>query len=846
MECRSLVILAGLFAFAHGSSSFGQESPFGPRTVQEILAEKASRSADERKISSLVLQTVDLLRQAEKSHRLSVDVRRSLANAPGVLQVDGERRLRLYLYLDEGYEVDQLLEELRDLGCGLEIFERRFHIVQAWVPYRAIERVAGVASVRRIAFAETPFTQTGSKTSEGDAVMRADVARPIFAVDGAGVKVGVLSDDVDSLLLAVASGDLPSTVQVITTDPGSFQQNEGTAMLEIIHDLAPGADLAFSTASPTSLVFIQSVRELADPGTGNCDIIVDDVLYLQEPVWEDGPIAQIVDSVVNLAGVAYFSSAGNEREVTYVENFNPGGPQLGLNDVHLFGPTDPAMLVSVPPGAEILSTLHWNNPYGSSGDDYDLYIFDAALQNILASSTDLQTGSGDPVELARYTNQDNDDLYLNIVVDHAGGSPAVDLHLVNFGNGVIQHEYNFPVGGIYGHRCAPGAVAVGAIRSSAFPGGSFAAEDFSMFGPRIIQFPAPVMRTTPQIAAIDGVSITGAGGFGQQVPSGSGNYFFFGTSASAPHAAAVAALLLEANPTLTPAQITSTMTGSALDLGNPGWDFNLGYGRLDAFNALASLGRAYFSDPHLNLDAVQPVAVDTLAITDTGTVQSVMVSFVCQHSFIGDLIVELEAPGGQRVTLMQNPGPPPMGDDGNNPNIVLDDNAPMGIDSIDFGPGEDIFGYYFPVPGMLNMLGGAPMNGDWVITVMDMNPAFNDGKLYHWGLHFSLTTSVDEQPAEAVPSAYALHQNYPNPFNPSTVVEYSVPEASHVAIQVYNVLGEEVASLVAGEHAPGTFRVSWDASGVPSGVYLCRLQADATSTGSGQRFASTRKMILVK
>lgn len=846
MQWRPQVLLVVIFSFALVSSSPGQTSPFGPRTVQEIRAEKESRSPGQQKVSSLVLQTVDALSLAEKNQRASTKTSRSLTDATATLLVDADRRLRLYLYLDELHDADQLLTDLRELGCAVEVFEQRFRIVQAWIPYQSVEEVAVIPSVRRIAFAETPFRRTGSKTSEGDAVMRSDVSRMIFALNGAGVKVGVISDDVDNLSLAVASGDLPSNVQVITIDPFSFQQNEGTAMLEIVHDLAPGAGLAFSTAFPTSLAFIQSVRDLADPGIGNCDIIVDDVIYLQEPVWEDGALAQIVDSVVNIGGVAYFSSSGNEREVTYVEDFNPGGPQLGLNDVHLFDPTDAAMLVSLAPGAEILSTLHWNNRYGASGDDYDLYIFDAALQNVLASSTDLQAGFGNPVELARYTNQDNDVVWVNIVVDHAGGSPNVDLHLVNFGSGVAQLEYNFPVGGIYGHNCAPGAVAVGAIRSSAFPGGSFVAEDFSMFGPRQIEFPAPVLRTAPQIAAIDGVSITGAGGFGEQVPAGSGNYFFFGTSAAAPHAAAVAALLLEANPTLTPAQITSKMTGTALDLGNPGWDYNIGYGRLDAFNLLASLGTAYFSDPHLIVDAVEPMILDTIRVTDTGTVGSVKVSFVCQHSFVGDLIVELDGPGGQRVAFMQKPGAPPSGDDGDNPNIVLGDNGPFGIDSIDFGPNEDIFGYYYPVPGMLNMFSGASMSGDWIIRVTDTDPAFNDGKLYHWGLSFSLTTSVDESVAGTVPATYALRQNYPNPFNPTTIVEYAVPEAAHVTIKVYSLLGEEVATLVSGKRAAGVFRTSWDASGIPSGVYFYRLQAGAISMGSGQSHVSVRKMVLLK
>ncbi|MCK5571193.1 MAG: hypothetical protein KAJ12_00465, partial [Bacteroidetes bacterium] len=326
------------------SSAAGQVRRSGPISVQEALAEKASRSPAEQKISSMVLQALDALRQAETLRGGSAVFKNVSSD---LLLVDQLGRLHLYLYLYPEYDPDHLRSFLNVQGCAVEILERRFHIVQLWVPFEKVEEVAGLDVVRLIRPAERPITQTGSKLSEGDAVMRADVSRMLFAVDGSGIKVGVISDDVDSLGVAVASGDLPPGVQVITTDLLSNQQNEGTAMLEIIHDLAPGAGLAFSTASPTSLAFIQSVRDLAFPGIGNCDIIVDDIIYLSEPVWEDGPLATVVDSVVTFGSVAYFSSAGNQAEVTYVENFASGGPQLGLTDVHLYGFNDPGMLVSL-------------------------------------------------------------------------------------------------------------------------------------------------------------------------------------------------------------------------------------------------------------------------------------------------------------------------------------------------------------------------------------------------------------------------------------------------------------------------------------------------------------------
>jgi len=97
-------------------------------------------------------------------------------------------------------------------------------------------------------------------------------------------------------------------------------------------------------------------------------------------------------------------------------------------------------------------------------------------------------------------------------------------------------------------------------------------------------------------------------------------------------------------------------------------------------------------------------------------------------------------------------------------------------------------------------------------------------------------TSVAEE--GRIPEEYALHQNYPNPFNPSTTIEFALPHAGYVMLRVYNVLGEEVATLISGDHAAGMFKAMWDVSGMPSGVYFYRLTAG--------EYVQTRKMILMK
>ena len=89
-----------------------------------------------------------------------------------------------------------------------------------------------------------------------------------------------------------------------------------------------------------------------------------------------------------------------------------------------------------------------------------------------------------------------------------------------------------------------------------------------------------------------------------------------------------------------------------------------------------------------------------------------------------------------------------------------------------------------------------------------------------------------------LPTKFALSQNYPNPFNPTTTIKYSVPELSFVKINIYDVLGSEVATLVNEEKHIGTYELNWNAANLQSGVYFYRLKAGS--------FVETKKMILIK
>jgi hypothetical protein len=93
---------------------------------------------------------------------------------------------------------------------------------------------------------------------------------------------------------------------------------------------------------------------------------------------------------------------------------------------------------------------------------------------------------------------------------------------------------------------------------------------------------------------------------------------------------------------------------------------------------------------------------------------------------------------------------------------------------------------------------------------------------------------------------FSLEQNYPNPFNPSTSIQYRVSSISNVSLKVYDVLGREIATLVNEEKPVGSYEVNFDASGLSSGIYFYKLTAGNSSTGSGQVFTETKKMLLMK
>jgi len=496
------------------------------------------------------------------------------------VHIDNNGEIQIYIHMISFGE--DVFAQLRKNEVKIEITNKTLAIVQGWAPFDRIEDIAALAFVRQIKPPNYGMTQSGSVTTEGDSILKADLVRQL-GIDGNGVKVGVISDGANNWTTAYATGDLPANITVYGTctprlyngsvcDSG-ITCNEGTAMLEIIHDIAPGAQLAVASAY-TSLEFAQRIDELVN--NFGADVIVDDLFFPLEPYFADGIDAQAVAAVANQT--IYISAAGNfaqgHYEVNYLPDYSMGG------DFHNFGQaaglfTDLSMNILINPGMYVVLILQWNDEFGLSENDYDLFLINEAETNVLCPTCGgkmEQSGTQDPLEGICYYNNTNYTVRGKIVINRFSG---LTKRLEMFVLGGQVEEYNIPDGSVFGHSGVSGALAIGAIDAS--DPGNDTIEQFSSRGPSRIDFPSVQNRPKPDLVAIDGVSVTGVGGF----PS-----VFFGTSAAAPHAAGVAALLKQGTPATTPAMIRTALMSSAVDLGISGQDNIFGSGRVNAFAAL--------------------------------------------------------------------------------------------------------------------------------------------------------------------------------------------------------------------------------------------------------------------
>jgi subtilisin family serine protease len=535
------------------------------------------------------------------------------------LKVDGAGRVQVYVHVAD--TTPATLAAVRQQGLDLELTNADFGILQGWVPAERLEALAAEAAVLRVRVPGYGRPRAGSVQSEGVTVHRCPEAA---GLTGAGVAVGVVSDGVSGLAASQASGDLPA-VQILRQGPG----DEGTALLEIIHDCAPGATLLFASGGSTSLAFVDAVNALRDAGAR---IIVDDLGFTDQPFFEDG-FAALNDRTVGAAALRV-SAAGNDGQNHYQGTFSPGAADPTIPGIppvsirHDFGGGDTLLRIRMSAFSVATLILQWANPVGAAGDDYDLCVRrpDGSLVTCALTGQD---GTGDPYETVDVACASFADCLFDVQITLFAGLPRL-LELFCFNGSCDFLEFNAPHDAIYGHPAVPEVLAVGASPAAA----PTALEPYSSGGPATILFPVPEARPKPDVNGIDGV-LTSRPGFAP----------FLGTSAAAPHVAAVAALVLQANPAIPPGVLRDVLRRTAVDLGPPGFDAGFGFGRADAVQAVAdAFGLPGASSLTLALNGTAFGPGQTLVLTATVTPGV--------STPLADAYVVVRLPGGSFLSLL--------------------------------------------------------------------------------------------------------------------------------------------------------------------------------------------------
>lgn len=318
------------------------------------------------------------------------------------LKFDDAGRALVRISFDGKVPASSVLESLKSVA-NVEVIASdlnyRKGVVEAYVPTSSLMSLAGKKGVLAIVPAAPMVTNVGATTSQG--VVQHRVDQLPAGVDGTGITVGVMSDSYDtnaapnSAALDISTGDLPgagnpagNTQPVVLLEDQPAGTDEGRAMLQIVHDMAPKARLGFATANGGQLNFANNIRSLAGlPGAPHAvagfkaDIIVDDIIYPDEPMFQDGIIAQAVDEVF-AKGVSYFSSAGNrpatqayDSQVRIVPgapaswagtnlDFSTVPPDLYAGGFHDFNPghdVDVAQTIQFVAGNTLV--FQWNEPF---------------------------------------------------------------------------------------------------------------------------------------------------------------------------------------------------------------------------------------------------------------------------------------------------------------------------------------------------------------------------------------------------------------------------------------------------------------------------------------------------
>lgn len=563
-----------------GRSPIGEDALRQPAAFLVVPPAEPEQQAVAQDASPLVDSQLARFRAEIAATKLTEPTTDLSALSDPLRRSTADGRIQVYVY------VEDVTQDMQDMltahGMTVELAVQKMKVIQGWLPSEAIDAVASLDGVTAVTLPCYAMTNAGDVVTAGDDIQNSAELRNLLAVDGTGVKVGVISNGIEHWRDMRASGNLPQNITYEDLGDG----DEGTAMLEIVHDVAPGAELYFAPADTTATM-VSAIEYLTGEGV---DVIVDDLTFYisgsaaaTEPYFTDGAVANAAEDAVS-EGVTYVTCAGNWQRAFdwYVYggvkshwqgDFVDGGG--GYQDFDPTANVDQGNALYVADGHSIYVVLQWSDPWPGSANNYDLYLYNEGLTAYYASSTLPQSGTQYPWEFVTWQNTTGSGKWVNLVIRKLSGS-ARELELFVYGTAATGLEYTTG-DTLASQQAVEAVITAGAI--DAGDSGNDDVEAFSSHGPSTIytnfSTQTSISRNSLDVCGIDGVQtkIGSTGHFGNP---------FYGTSAAAPHVAGLCALLLEYSPTLTPAGIHSLLCENAVDIVDAGYDNVSGYGRADA------------------------------------------------------------------------------------------------------------------------------------------------------------------------------------------------------------------------------------------------------------------------
>ena len=493
------------------------------------------------------------LQELEKEYKKSAVTAKAFSRSNNI-RIDDQMNITVYLISEPETTVDEPTLQ----PYGAEIIKRADNVSKIKAPINMLKAIAD--NVKGVSFIKLPDKPIPLIIeSEGVALTGASFYYS-EGYTGTDVKVAVIDGGFAELSAAISDGEIPNSVimvdctgvNCVSTDFSSETEKHGTAVAEIVHDMAPEAQLYLIKVAD-SLDLVDAKNYSINNGIKiiNTSGGFFNTNFYDGECWYSNPVCTANDAYEN--GILWVAAAGNSAashyEATFTDSDSPGW--------HNVSGDYETIKISANSGDTIRAYLTWN-AWPITDQDYDLYLYDSSL-NLVDSSLDRQTGIQFPTENIIYSVPVTDTYSLAIYKYSATTNHQLELYSYphELAPSVASSSLSSPAD-------ADGVVAVGAIEHVNWTTGP--QESFSSQGP------TNDGRTKPEICGPDGVSSYAYGDS------------FFGTSASSPHVAGAAALILSIDPTYSVSQLWNALVSSAIDIGDRGQDNIYGYGRLNLNN----------------------------------------------------------------------------------------------------------------------------------------------------------------------------------------------------------------------------------------------------------------------